>query len=137
MSWRDSTPVPAQADIDELLDVALDMAEKRLSERGEFFPFSVVVERNGDRQVIVSDADSAQRAHELNFEAVALMRTRIRAAALAVDVRIPETGSDGIEVHLEHVDGPAMRVLEPYRVAGGSVVAGDLEGFTAERRIWR
>ncbi|WP_067839707.1 hypothetical protein [Nocardia lijiangensis] len=137
MSWRDTTSEAAQADIDDLLDVALNMAEERLSERGQFVPFGVVIDRSGGRRVITSEADSAQRAHQMNFQAVSSMRSQIRAAALVADVRLPETDSDGVEVHLEHAEGPAISVLEPYRIEQGSVVAEALEGFTAQRRIWQ
>ncbi|WP_276313996.1 hypothetical protein [Nocardia huaxiensis] len=38
----------AQADLDGLLDVALDMAETRIAERGEFYPLRAYPE---DRKI--------------------------------------------------------------------------------------
>ncbi|MGN2637655.1 hypothetical protein ACTD5D_15965 [Nocardia takedensis] len=137
MSWRETTSESAQADIDDLLDVALDMAARRLADGGEFFPFAVVVERDGTKQVIVSEAETAARAHERNGEVIESMRMRIKAAALVVDVRIPATGSEGIEVYLEHAEGPAMTVVQPYRREQGTVLVDELAGFAAERRVWR
>ncbi len=113
------------------------MAEQRLSERGEFYPFGLVVDRSGGTRVIAVGTGSAQRAQELNVQAVVGMRAEIRAAALVVDVRLPETGGEGIDVHLEHAEGAALSVLEPYRVERGEVLPGGLEAFSAARRIWR
>jgi len=53
---------------------------------------------------------------------------QIRAAAAVFDVALPETSSGGIEVPLEHADGPAISVLEPYTVSDGEVRAEPLEG---------
>lgn len=137
VSWRDTASEAAQGDLDGLLDSALTMAEQRLSERGEFYPFALVVDRSGATEVVAAGTGSAQHAQELNARAVVAMRADIRAAALVVDVRLPETGGDGIEVHLEHAEGTALGVLEPYRVEHGEVIAGGLEAFSAQRRIWQ
>ncbi|WP_431965217.1 hypothetical protein [Nocardia sp. bgisy134] len=137
VSWRDTASEAAQGDLDGLLDTALTMAEQRLSERGEFYPFALVVNRSGGTEIVAAGTGSAQHAQELNVRAVVGMRAEIRAAALVVDVRLPESGGDGIDVHLEHAEGTALSVLEPYRVEHGEVIAGGLEAFSAQRRIWQ
>ncbi|MEV2224411.1 hypothetical protein AB0E01_31675 [Nocardia vinacea] len=136
VAWREAASDEAQSDLDGLLDEALTLAERRLSERGQFFPFGLVVDSSGATQLIAADAQAAQQAHESNIRAVAAMRAQVRAAALVVDVRLPETGGDGIEVFLEHAEGIALNVLEPYQLQGEVVVGGALEASTAQRRIW-
>ncbi|MFI5720601.1 hypothetical protein [Nocardia sp. NPDC051750] len=125
-----------QADLDDLLDAAISLAEKKLSERGEFFPFGMAVGTGGGMRMVEAGVGTAQQGREMNLRALRGMRGEIRAAALVVDVLLPETGSSGIEVHLEHVDGPAIGVLEPYTLDGAQVAAAPLEGFTAQRTVW-
>jgi hypothetical protein len=136
MSWRDNVPEAVQADLDGLLDSAISLAEKKLSERGEFFPFGMAVDTGGRIRMVEAGVETAQAAREMNLRALRGMRGEIRAAALVVDVLLPETGSSGIEVHLEHADGPAIGVLEPYTLAGAELSASPLEGFTAHRAVW-
>lgn len=136
MSWRDNIPEAVQADLDGLLDSAISLAERKLSERGEFLPFAMAVDTGGRIRMVEAGVNTAQAAREMNLQALRGMRGEIRAAALVVDVLLPETGSSGIEVHLEHVDGPAIGVLEPYTLDGARVAAAPLEGFTAQRTVW-
>lgn len=136
MSWRDTTSEAVQADLDELLDSAIVLAETKLSERGEFYPFAMAVEVDGGQKLIEAGVGTARQAREITLQALRGMRDQIRAAALVVDVALPETSSSGIEIHLEHVDGPAIGVLEPYTITGGEVAAAPLEGFTAQRAVW-
>ncbi|MFI6313220.1 hypothetical protein ACIBEK_24230 [Nocardia fusca] len=136
MSWRETTSEAVQADLDALLDSAIVLAEKKLSKRGEFYPFAMAVEIDGGQRLIEAGAGTARQAREMNLQALRGMRNQIRAAVLVVDVALPETSSSGIEVHLEHVDGPAIGVLEPYTITGGEVTAAPLEGFTAQRAVW-
>lgn len=136
MSWRDATPQPVQDDLDDLLDEVLNLAEERLSQHGGFYPFSMAVDASGGRKLFESATGDARQAKELSFRTLRALRAEIRAAAVVVDVTLPETGSSGIEVHLEHVDGPAISVLEPYMLAGSDVRAEPLEGHTAQHVIW-
>jgi len=122
--------------MDDLLDAALNLAEERLAQHGGFYPFSLAVDTSGGRKLFESAAGDARQAKEMSFGALKAMRAEIRAAAVVVDVALPETGSSGIEVHLEHADGPAISVLEPYTISGGDVRAEPLEGHTAQHVIW-
>ncbi|MEV6660176.1 hypothetical protein [Nocardia fluminea] len=136
MSWRDTTPQPVQDDMDDLLDAALTLAEERLTQRGEFYPFSMAIDASGDRKLLGAGTGDTRRAKEMSFGALRAMRPDIRAAAVVVDVSLPETGTSGIEVHIEHSNGPAIGVLKPYTISNGTVTAEPLEGFTAQHLIW-
>ncbi|NKX90152.1 hypothetical protein [Nocardia coubleae] len=122
--------------MDDLLDAALIRAEEQLTQHGEFYPFSVAIDIAGNRKLFGAGTGDARRAKELNFDALRARRTDIRAAAVVIDVSLPETGSSGIEVHIEHADGPAIGVLKPYTISDRRVNAAPLEGFTAEHLIW-
>ncbi|WP_141812793.1 hypothetical protein [Nocardia bhagyanarayanae] len=122
--------------MDDLLDHALNLAEERLAQRGEFYPFGMAIGASGERKLIGAGTGDAQQAKAMNFEALRSMRTDIRAAAVVVDMVLPETGSNGIEVHIEHSSGLAIGVLEPYTISRGEVHPEPLEGFTAQRLIW-
>jgi hypothetical protein len=127
----------AQDDLDGLLDTALTMAEERLVDKGAFYPFVLVVQdETGVTDVVGLPYTSAQQAQELGYRAIGAMRPQIRAAAVISDVRLPETGGDGIEVFLEHAEGIALSVLQPYRLAGGEMLPGSLEAHSAQQRIW-
>jgi hypothetical protein len=61
MSWRDNAPEPVQADLDGLLDSAISLAEKKLSERGEFFPFGMAVDTGGGMRMVEAGAGLRRR----------------------------------------------------------------------------
>ncbi|GGK40541.1 hypothetical protein [Nocardia camponoti] len=136
MSWRDTTPQAVQDDMDDLLDAALDLAEEHLTKSGEFVPFGLAIDADGRTKLFGFATGDARQAQKLAFDALKDMRTEIRAAAVATDVSLPETGMSGIEVHIEHANGPAIGVLKPYALENGAIRAEPLEGFTATRAIW-
>lgn len=135
-TWREHTSATAQADLDGLLDAALGMAEHTLAERGAFHPFGLVVDRDGRTEVIAVESGPAQLAQEHAYQAIAARRKEIRAAAVVTDVSLPETGGDAIDVQLEHAEGTALSVLEPYRIVDGDVRPEPLEAHSEQRRIW-
>ncbi|MEV0296067.1 hypothetical protein [Nocardia sp. NPDC050710] len=136
VSWRESASAAAQADLDGLLEAALDMAESRVAESGEFYPFGVVVDKHGRTEIIAAGVGSAQEAQRFVYRAISDRRRDLRAAAVATDVRLPETTGDAIEVHLEHAEGTALGVLEPYRIEGEDVVTSSLRAYSEARKIW-
>ncbi|MGV9674776.1 hypothetical protein ACWDSJ_05820 [Nocardia sp. NPDC003482] len=136
-TWRDRVSESAQNDLDGLLDTALTMAEERLGAEGVFHPFGLVVAAStGGTDVVSLPFGPSDRARDNAFRAVRGMRSRIRAAAVVVDVRLPETGGDGVDVFLEHAEGVALSVLEPYRIEDGEVRPEPLEAHSEARRIW-
>jgi hypothetical protein len=60
----------------------------------------------------------------------------IRAAAVIADVRLPDLGSDAIEVSLEHVEGQALRVQLPYTKRRKNISYGPVRASAGSRRIW-
>jgi hypothetical protein len=126
----------AQEDLDGLLDTALTLAEGRLETGGEFFPFALVVKTGGMTDMVALPPMSAQQAQQMSYQVLGGMRTEIRAAAVVVDLRAPEKNRDVIDVFLEHAEGIALSVQEPYLLDDGEVLSEGLEAHTEKKRIW-
>ncbi len=140
-SWRDSTSVQAQSDLDGLLDAVLPAAQQLLDSHGEFYPFAAKVNSDGELAMLAAHTgDERPRSNELldALSAGALSQLdSLRAVALVSDVRLPES-SDAVRVELEHEDGVAMAVLLPYkkRRFGRGIKYGTLAAEPSEPRLW-
>lgn len=144
-SWRDRASAQAQDDLDGLLDVVLGFAQQQLDTHGEFFPYAAAIGVDGQAKMIAARSDAGDEhpgsAQVLDACLVALADTRntIRAGAIVADVRLPDLGSDAIQVDLEHIEGHALTVLLPYtkkRLRRG-VDYGPLRAEAGTRRIWQ
>ncbi|MGV9409708.1 hypothetical protein ACWDOP_07315 [Nocardia sp. NPDC003693] len=135
-SWRENASATAQSDLDALLDAALDLAESRLAERGEFYPFGLGIDGAGQTEVIAVMADSAQHAQGVIYQNLRERRSEFRAAAVVTDVRIPGSGGDAADLFLEHSEGTAINVMEPYRIVDGRLSTEPLRAFGVDRKIW-
>ncbi|OOK66761.1 hypothetical protein BZL30_8421 [Mycobacterium kansasii] len=132
----------AQADLDELVDAATGFALERVASAGEFLPFALAVSNGGERQAI---APNYPRGRELpiaeqiatQWRALTDLKDSLRAAAVAVNVRLTEANQDGIEISVEHREGVAIGLIFPY--TRGADGAYQLEAPSAHRedpRIW-
>jgi hypothetical protein len=136
-SWRDRVSEPAQEDLDGLLDTALTLAEGRLETTGAFAPFALVVKVSGVTDMVALPPMTARQAQQMSYEVLGGMRSEIRAAAVVLGSALPESGTEAIDVFLEHAEGIALNVLEPYRLDDdGEVITDGLEAHTVRRRIW-
>ena len=142
-SWRDSASEEAQADLDGLLNAALGFAQQQLAQHGEFFPFAVAVRADG--QVGMIAAHPRETDHPASGDVIAscvavltARQNEFRAGGVVADVRLPDLGSDAVEVALEHADGQALRVQLPYskRRFRKDIDYGQLRAAPATRRIW-
>jgi hypothetical protein len=144
-SWRDTASLQAQRDLDELLNAALGFAQQQLASRGEFYPYAAAVRFDGQTEMIAArpePADQHPPAPDVVAACVEELRSRqtqLRAGAIVSDVRLPDlSGSDAIDVALEHAEGHALRVQLPYtrRPPGNHIDYGQLRAAPAGRRIW-
>lgn len=142
-SWRDGVPVSVQDDIEECFGCVLDLAGHLLGKNGEFFPVGATVAEPGGRAALfVSDAeDLGERPEsvavlERLYAAAAAQRATIVAAAFASDVRLAD-GEDAVRVEVEHISGPALEILVPYRRSRlrRSVTFGDMSTTHGERHL--
>ena len=132
----------AHPDLDQLLNVALEFAQKMLKEHGEFYPFGASMGTDGK---ITMDGAATGREHPPSKELLDLLSESytqrastggLRAAAICADVRVPPPGSDqktdAIQVGLEHANGEAVTVFLPYQKGwAGRVRYGNV--FTSAR----
>jgi hypothetical protein len=139
-SWRDSASQRVQDDLDGLVSAALPFAQKMLEQQGEFVPYGVALELDGEARMI--EADRGRGKPRANSDLLVALthrlrneRESLRAVALVSDILAT---SDAIRVELEHRDGHALAVFLPYtkkRLPRG-VEFGDLEARPCTQKVW-
>lgn len=124
-------PTPKE-DCEELLRFVRPLAERLLRECDGFLPFGATMAHSGEiTSVSGATGDEFPAAEDvlalLNdaFRGAAI-ESRLRAAALAYDIRVRPPGKrdaqDAIAVNLDHRDGYSVVVVYPYvRHAAGDV----------------
>ncbi|MCP3880625.1 MAG: hypothetical protein GY701_19870 [Sulfitobacter sp.] len=142
-SWRDNASSQAQADLDSLLNTALGFAQQQLDAHGEFFPYAVAIDTAGQAEMIASrpdpDDEHPRSTDVLDTCIAALVSQRdiLRAGAIVADVRLPDAGTDSIQVDLEHTDGHALTVLLPYmKKRWRGIEYGELQAQPGRSQIW-
>ena len=127
-----------RAELDALLDPMLEFAEKLLREHGEFYPFAVSLDQQGQMALVAGAAGGehpeSQTVIDLLVDGLRLDagQGRIRASGICGDALF--TGSDlkktdAIAMSLEHSLGEGAMVFRPYskgRIGGwkfGDLVA--------------
>ena len=142
-SWRDTASAPAQEDLDELLNAVLGFAQQQLSAHGEFYPYAAAIDSEGEVVMIAARPDPNDE-HPRSADVVAAClgtltdrRQRIRAGAIVTDVRVQD-GGDAIRVDLEHAEGHAHTVLQPYtkKRLSKKIEFGQLRAQARQRQIW-
>ena len=137
-----------RADLDPLLDDALQTARRFLNKSGAFFPFGVVLGADGQRRHVEgwtggesptpdSIADLLLAGFRRGADA-----GEYRATGLVRDVRVRDGSTDMITdavcVTLEHRDGTCLTCYLPYvRGSGGSFDYGEVFADLAESTVFR
>lgn len=114
----------ASPDLNKLFNAALSFAETMLAKEGEFIPFGVSMDNEGEVTLASGDVGSE---HPASQDVIQLLQTSfrdsaseggIRAAGVCLDVRIVPPGeekkTDAICVRLAHISGEAVEVFVPY-----------------------
>ena len=141
-SWRDSASAECQSDLDALLNAALPFAMEMLTKRGEFFPYGVVMSRDGEIAMIAgytgTEKPPSTEVLDVLYEGLRTKAEENRGAAVVADVRLKAENTDAIQIEVEHREGTALKVFLPYRkrVFGGKPEAGEMRAEPGERRIW-
>lgn len=136
----------AKEESEDLLNAALPIAERMLSEHGEFFPYAEALGNDG-KFVSIGAYDGRERPP--SKDVIQILRGglkdgarlgKYRATALVYDVRItiPAGGakSDAIAVSLNHRAKYSVLLFFPYRLEGGRVVLGDAVAQKEENYVF-
>jgi hypothetical protein len=110
--------------LNELFTAAFGFAETMLTKEGEFIPFGVSLDADGQVALVCGDVGSE---HPASADVIALLQSSfqqsaiegsILAAGVCLDVRVVHPGaadkSDAVCVRLAHVSGEAVEVYVPY-----------------------
>ncbi len=135
---------PDRRHLDDLLDAMLPFAHQMLDKNGEFFPFGAAMGRDGKITMVAGDAVSEHPPSEQVMETIRRGMRRKREECLAVgvcyDVSVRATAdtqsTDAICVSLEHRDGMAVDVFEPYLKRGKAMDYGALFAQPGQRVVF-
>ncbi|MBH0053825.1 MULTISPECIES: hypothetical protein [unclassified Salinibacterium] len=143
-SWRDALNAEQQADVDRILDSALNVARSHLGHASEFMTFALMTDGSG--RVLEMTADEALKKKHLDAEKlIAQTVTQLRqmaaisrCSAIVSNTRVASLKSDAIEVRIEHKAGAALMVLLPYTRARftGALTFGDLKLYSHTAEVW-
>lgn len=142
MAGHDDASEEAQGELNGLLNVSLDVAAEQLTSVGEFYPYAVAVDLEGQPRLVTPDMGGDEHPDstvvlERCLEALVASRGQFRASAVIVDVRLNDAGTDAIRVDLEHAEGLSLRLLLPYsKGPEDGLVFGDMQAEQAERVVW-
>ena len=140
---QDDRP-PDRRQLDDILDALLPFAHQLLDKHGEFFPFGAAMGRDGKISMVAGDTGTE---HPPSVEVTELIRaamTRDRdkhvAVGLCYDVRFRTSAAaaptDAICVSLEHRDGMAVDVFEPYAKRGTKIEYGSLSAQQGRKTVF-
>jgi hypothetical protein len=130
--------------LDEVLNKLQPFAHELLGKYGEFFPFGAAMERDGKLRIISGDTASE---HPPSDEVISLLTNAMKeardgyiAVGICYDVRVRARAdaapTDAICVALEHRDGTAVLVLEPYLKRDGALEYGSLIAQQGRRTVF-
>jgi len=113
----------AKKQLNELLNDAIEMAQKLIAKHGSHIPFAVAVRKNGDRLNIAVDDTERPGVDVLESTLLSTLRERCATRELAavafvrnVEYRSAVDGTrvDAIECTLDHTDSDAVTCYLPY-----------------------
>lgn len=141
-SWREGASDLAQSDADALFSAALELAEKMLAKRGEFYPFGVDVDTEDELAMFGAAPGLGEHPASLDVldglvEGARSRRDALRAVAVVADVTL-QGGRDAVRIEVEHREGLALEILVPYarRRLTGRVTFDDMSVSEGPRRVW-
>ena len=112
-----------RAEIEQILNYRLPVAERMLSSHGEFYPYAATMDAGGDVQAVSAAGEEQPDGSELLRALHAELRDQasrgaIRASGIAADVTLtdPDSGdtTDAVQLELDHAETDAVDVFVPY-----------------------
>lgn len=137
-AWRETASQQAQDQFGVIVDGAFGTAQSALVADGGFLPFGVAWPTGAEQPEVVQMEGSDDPAVVLGatIDHMKERRDGLDAYALVMDART--VGSDGISVQLEHREGVALNVLQPFKkkALGRWAFSTDLVSEDGERHVW-
>lgn len=119
-----------------LMNAVLPVAERMLTQHGEFYPYGGCMRLDGSITHI--GAEDTDTAHPKSNDMLFVLKDSLREIAgrgeckavvvvFDVSITLPNSGerSDAIQVNVEHEDGYSVEVFFPYRLADGELIYGE------------
>lgn len=146
MTWGDSLGVQSRHDVEALTDAGLRAAARVLDTGRWLRPIPLAITFAGTVEELDSDAAALERRTPAALTSAAIYllaqhAPQSRAVALVTGSRLtaegrPAEGRHVIEVWVEHRDGEALTVLQPYRRDRGRPQLDAPRAYTGSRLIW-
>jgi len=142
MPWGDRLSAVARTDVERLVNGGLEAAWSALDKAHNFdpIPFLIGVEASArrldyDRGRLGDVGPDAVARHALQL--LVDRAAEARAIALVTVARLSQYEADAIEVWVEHREGEALTVLQPFaRSPLGKPHYDEVRAFTAPRVVW-
>ena len=138
----------AEADVQNLLNKLLPIAEDLLLDHGEFFPFGGAMKEGGE-VVTLSGIDGLNNDQPAANEVIEMLDLNLRigaendqyyATAVVSDVNVIPPGKSeqtkAIAIVMDHRDGLSMTLVFPYVVKETEVELGQLFAKANQRKIF-
>ncbi|WP_141215797.1 hypothetical protein [Rhodococcus sp. WWJCD1] len=138
--WREVTSAECQEDFDDLLDVCVEIAAERISERWGLEPVAVVNHISLGQRVFPSegqaDASSTMSVHQQLVGRLRATSDDLRSYAIVSDATVEGASDTHLEVLLEHREY-AMRILVPYLMPDAKTFdLGPMRAVVGQRLLW-
>lgn len=138
-AWRETASQQAQDQFGVLVDGGFGTAQDALKSSGAFLPFAVAWPTGADAPEVVQMEGSGDVSVVMGatLDHLKERRDALDAYALVMDAGV--VGTDGISVQLEHREGVALNVLQPYKkkkLGRGFEFSTDLVSEDGERHVW-
>ena len=137
-----------KTDCEQLMNAVLPLAERMLSQFGEFYPYGGYMKPNGEIAHVGAGDEEIDRPRSKDLlyvlqDSFSEMAGKgaCKATAIVFDVRVAPPGteepSDAVQVCLEHADGYSAEVFLPYRInRGGQVSFGAMFAQEGKHEIF-
>jgi len=116
-----------KSDCEKLMNAVLPLAERMLSQFGEFYPYGGYMKPDGE--ITNVGAEDEDTEHPKSRDLLYVLRDSssemaaiggCKATAIVFDVRVVPPGtdekSDAVQVCLEHADGYSAEIFLPYQI---------------------
>ncbi len=128
------------------MNAVLPLAEKLLTEHGEFFPYGGAMTPDGEIvSVAVYDGNENPPSSEVIDSLhkafhTAAQNNEYKATALVYDVRVRLSNgepSDALAIELDHESGYSVIVLIPYILSNGQLQYGEISAQAGEGNVFQ